>query len=67
MHTQNIGNTTFTHNSDLSGPVRIHTADGELLVPGEHLIEFIAGWVASQRIAALELATAEEVLGFVRR
>lgn len=65
MHTYEAKNgTTFNHNSDLSGNVHIRAHDGpEYLVPGDDFLEFVAEFVRGHRIAALEDASAEDVLG----
>lgn len=62
-------NIHFHHNSDLSGNVHIASSsqDGflnmEFSIPGRALLEFIASYVATQRIAALEQVTPESILG----
>jgi hypothetical protein len=63
MHTFVRGETVFNYNADLSGKVRIKVSDGEILVPGEDLLEFIAQYVRSQKIALIEKQSGREVLG----
>lgn len=47
--------TTFHYNSDLSGDVKISRRDGgELDVPGEALIAFIANYVQREKISQIE-------------
>jgi hypothetical protein len=56
--------TTFHYNSDLSGDVKISRRDGgELDVPGEALIEFIANYVRNERIGQLEQEDPRVILG----
>lgn len=56
--------TAFAFNSDLSGNVRITAANGRAIeIPGEHLLQFIANYVRSERISALEQADDRTVLG----
>lgn len=64
MQTYKRGDTAFLYNSDLSGPVTIQRADGsQLSVPGAHLLDFVACWVAQQRMTELEEASTAQVLG----
>lgn len=55
--------TGFNYNSDLSGDVYIRVRGAkEVAVPGYALLAFIAEYVRSERIAALEQAGVEELL-----
>ena len=63
MHSQQIGETLFTHNGDLSGNVTIRRDGSTIEVPGIHLIEFVAKYVAQEKISQLEGADASEILG----
>ncbi len=63
MHSKDIGKTLFVFNGDFSGNIQI-TRDGcTVEVPGVHLLEFVAGWVADEKIAQLEQASPSEILG----
>ena len=56
--------TAFSFNSDLSGNVRITAPNGRSVeVPGEHILQFVAQYVRSERIGALEQADDRAVLG----
>lgn len=61
--------TDFTHfvfNSDLSGDVTISRQGDEsreLKVPGKHLLQFVANYVRWQKIAVIEQAEDDEILG----
>ncbi|MEK7562033.1 MAG: hypothetical protein AAB541_04190 [Patescibacteria group bacterium] len=63
------GQITFFHNSDLSGDVTIVSksaegiVNGELDVPGEAIVEFVAEYVKKQRISQIEDAEPTEVFG----
>src|SRR3989338_8314064 len=63
------GEVFIKHNSDLSGLVIITCVDsvgekaGEIKVPGEALVEFVAEYVRGVRISALEQVSTAEVLG----
>jgi hypothetical protein len=68
--TETVGSVTRFHcNSDLSGNVTIIRAHGgvmidEVEVPGDHLLMFIATFVAQEKIRLLEQAgDAREILG----
>lgn len=63
MHTLEYAKTTFNFNSDLSGDVRIVTANGgEIEVPGYDLVCFVAEYVRRQRIYEIESMHVHEVL-----
>jgi hypothetical protein len=56
--------TAFSFNSDLSGRVRITASNGRAIeIPGEHLLQFFAHYIRSERISALEQADDRAVLG----
>lgn len=64
MHTTTIGKTTFYHNGDFSGEVGIVTETMiRVSVPYDELKAFIAESIRTKKIAQLELATDDEVLG----
>lgn len=64
MHTTTIGNTTFYHNGDFSGEVEIVTKTMmRVSVPYDELKAFIAESIRTIKIAQLESATDDEVLG----
>lgn len=60
MHTRTINTddatgVTFLYNSDLSGDVEIRVNDGRpFKVPGDALLQFVAGYVNGRKIATLE-------------
>lgn len=63
MHTTTIGTTTFIHNGGYDGRVTIVTADERRIdVEFEDLKGFIAEYVRSTFIAAVEQATHDELL-----
>lgn len=58
--------TTFVHNEDYHGDVLIEAeknAEGVIVVPFEHLLKFVAGYVAGQKIAALEEGSVDGIFG----
>lgn len=64
--------TCFIYNSDLGDEVvikRVHFGEGgvkllnEIAVPAEHILEFVAKYVASEKISKLEQASYKEILG----
>ena len=56
--------TDFNFNSDLSGGVLVKLHDGRRFeVPGSHLMQFAAEVVRRAKIAALEDAKTEDILG----
>lgn len=64
MHNFRNNGNSVNYNSDLSGDVILRNKHGqELEISGEFLLEFIAGYVANQRISKLESATTKEILG----
>lgn len=66
-HTFSYGKTHIHYNSDFSGDVHImHEQNGvqsEIEIPCQVLIEFAANFVRGRRIAELETASPETVLG----
>jgi hypothetical protein len=54
------------YSGDLSGDIVITNTDGNhsVTLPWRVLVQFVAERVADRRIAALENASAEEILGF---
>lgn len=67
MHTYKAQNTTFVHDSDLSGDVIIRRGNNEIEVPGEDLLSFVAEYVRSERVGALESASHREILGLEQK
>lgn len=71
MHTfRSTNGTLFRFNSDLSGAVELVLPQSGSIttsVSGQTLLEFVADAVRRQRIAALEQATTEELLGLPSR
>ncbi len=66
MHSFHHGDRFTIHsNSDMSGDCIIvdHEDERELRVPGVLLLEFVAAYVAVERVSAIEQMSAREVLG----
>ncbi len=68
MHTtRGRAGTVFLHNGGYDGDVIIQTnqmtSDGEAIVPMADILQLVADQVRSQRIARLEDASPEEILG----
>lgn len=65
MSNFNDGNNNSAHYySGLSGDViLINSKREEFSIDGKFLLDFIANYVASRRISALEQATTKEILG----
>ncbi len=76
MHSYNTNNTTFLFNGDGSGNVLISQLEslpgnkkkklGQVEVPVEDVLDFVANLVRNAKIAELEQADAKDVLGLVR-
>lgn len=62
-HAESHERTVFNYNSDLSGDVEIDCDGATIHVPGEALFAFIAEYVRRERIAAIENASDDKVLG----
>ncbi len=63
-HTFSYGRGFFRYNSDLSGDVEVEDYSGaRVRIPGRALLEFVARYVAQERISELEQASVEEILG----
>lgn len=63
-HTWEHGETVFTGNSDLSGPIRIRNSlDQVIHVPGRDLIDFVTAHIIRERVSQMEQMGPEEVLG----
>ena len=64
MHTTQIGDYTFVHDSDFSGNVEIVTVEGERLsIPARILIALAGEVVRTRKMSQLEEASAERLLG----
>lgn len=63
------GGTLFRFSSDLSGSLEVeHAASSQRCrIVGSDLLWFVAQYVMDRRIAALEQAEPEEILGLPRR
>jgi hypothetical protein len=63
MHTTECGKTAFIHNGGFDGDVDIVSASGATVtVPFDDIREFVAEYVRARRIAAIEDATAADLL-----
>ena len=63
MHTSIIRDTKFFHNADYSGNVEITNATGEIEVPFEVLLDFIAQYVLGKKMKAFEKMSTDQILG----
>lgn len=63
-HTTKINETTFIHNGDFSGEVEIQHGEEFMNIPFAYLRGIVTEYVRYKRIAELERADDEEVLGF---
>ena len=65
MHTLELPNTIFHYNSDLSGDVYIvvKSSATTLNVSGADLIVFVAEYVRNHKVAELEDAPIDKILG----
>ncbi len=54
---------TIHYNSDLSGDVIIQRGALRVDVPGRMLLDLVAQYIVDERIAQLEQASTEEILG----
>jgi hypothetical protein len=68
MHTTKIGAYTFIHNSDMSGVLEIVNSSGTVfkIGPAQVVLDFVAQYIAGEKIAKLEQATTAEILGLKR-
>lgn len=65
MKTLITDSTAFTYSSDMSGDVEVMLLEDKstMMVPGADLLAFMAEVVRLRRIAELETASDEEILG----
>ena len=63
MHTTKINNTAFIHDGDYGTDIEIVVGKKRLTVPSADLKGFMASWVRDEKIAQLEQASDDEVLG----
>jgi hypothetical protein len=67
QQTRKHGVYTFEYEPDLFGSVKITNSDGkQFYVMASALLAFMAGVVREQKIAKLEAATTNEILGLPR-
>lgn len=67
MHTfKSKNDVIFHHNQDLSGEVIIIRGKKEIAIEGDDLLDFVAQYVAGEKIAELEQMETTEILGIKR-
>lgn len=64
MHTFDAGDVILNYNSDGSGNVQIVAGSESIEIPFDALLSFIADFVRTRKIAALDCAADADVLGF---